>query len=272
MSSVMVVKCGGNSAVEPDEVCRDVAALRHAGQQIVLVHGGSADIERLSRRLRIPLRRMTTDAGVTTRYTDPATLEVVVLALVGLVKPRLVSGLEAGGVRAVGLTGCDGGLLRARRYGPIRATVDGRRMVVRDNQSGRIVGVNSTLLWTLLGAGIVPVVSPPALAEDSAPVNADADRVAAAIAVALGAPTLVLLTAAAGVLRDPDDEASVLDELPIVGGPPPPFARGGMAMKLVAAEEAVTGGVNRVLIADGRRPEPLSRALAGAGTRVTAAP
>ena len=270
MSTVMVVKCGGNAAVCADVVCRDIAALCRSGHKIVLVHGGSADIEHLGQRLGVPSRRMVVGSGARARYTDPATLEVVTLALAGKAKPRFVCGLQAAGVNAVGLTGCDGALLRAHRFAPTRATVDGRPMVVRDNHSGRIVGVDDTLLWTLLEAGIVPVVSPPALAEDNAPVNADADRVAAAVAVAIGAPTLVLLTGAPGVLRDRDDETSVLDIYPVSCGPPPAFASGGMAIKLKAASEALAGGVGRVLIADGRCSAPLSRALSGSGTRITA--
>jgi acetylglutamate/LysW-gamma-L-alpha-aminoadipate kinase len=117
------------------------------------------------------------------------------------------------------------------------------------------------------------VVSPPALDEHGEPVNVDADRVAAALAAALGADQLVLLTGAPGVLADPGDETSVLStyEVPATGAPGG-FAGGGMALKLVAAREALVGGVKSVRIADGRASAPVSRALAGAGTEVTTQP
>lgn len=264
-----VVKCGGTAGVDAVAVCADVAELVHAGQRVVLVHGGSADIGALGDRLGVPHRRMVTDDGVDTRYTDPATLEVVVLALAGAVKPRLVAALARAGVDAVGLTGLDAGLLRARRTPVHRAVVDGRRMVLRDNHGGRLVGVRPDLLRVLLAAGTVPVVSPPALGEDCRPVNVDADRAAAALAAALGARTLVLLTGAPGVLTDPSNELSVLARCAVPTTGVPPGVGGGMALKLIASREALLGGVGRVLVADGRRGDPVRSALAGAATEIT---
>jgi [amino group carrier protein]-L-2-aminoadipate 6-kinase len=266
---IAVVKCGGNAAVDAEAVCADVAALHAAGRAVVLVHGGSADIDRLARRMSVPARRLTAPDGVSTRYTDAETLEVVLLALAGAVKPRLVAALGRHGVRAVGLTGLDAGLLRARRKPAVRAIVDGRVMLVRDNHVGTIRQVDTALLRTLLAAGTVPVLSPPAADEEGRPVNVDADRAAAAIAVALGAQELVLLTGAPGLLADPGDPGSVLAEYAVPPDSLPGFAGGGMGLKLVAARDAARGGVDRVLIADGRGPDPVRAALAGAGTRVT---
>lgn len=266
----VVVKCGGNGAVDPAAVCADVAELAGAGRPVVLAHGGSADIDSLADRLGVPRRRLVAPDGVTTRHTDGATLEVVQLALAGLVKPRLVRALVAAGVQAIGLTGLDGGLLRARRKAAHRALVGGRRVVVRDDHSGRVVDVNGELLWTLLRAGLLPVVSPPALAEDGRPVNADADRAAAAVAGALGAETLVMLTGAPGVLADPEDEGSVLETCEVPAAGPPPHRGGGIGVKLIAAREALCAGVSRVLIADGRRLDrPVLAALSGQATQIT---
>ncbi|MER7901537.1 [LysW]-aminoadipate kinase [Streptomyces sp. NPDC096046] len=267
-----VVKCGGAAGVDPARVCADVAALVKAGERVVLVHGGSAELEQLAARLGVPQRTITARSGVTSRYTDDATLEVLTLALAGQVKPAVLVELAGHGVPAVGLTGVDAGLLRARRKTAIRARVDGRTVLVRDDHSGRIHEVDPAALKVLLDAGITPVVSPPALAEDGRPVNVNADRAAAAVAVALSARRLVFLTAAPGVLADPRDETSRLDrcELPLDGTPP--GAEGGMAVKLIAAREALVGSVPEVLIADGRRAEPVRRALAGESTAVVLAP
>nr|BAV57461.1 LysZ [Streptomyces sp. SANK 60404] len=272
MQDITVVKCGGNAAVDPLAICADVAELVRAGRRVVLVHGGSADIDALAGRLGVPMRRLVSPDGVSARHTDPATLEVVHLALTGLAKPRLVGALAASGVQAVGLTGIDGGLLRAKRKTAHRAVVDGRKVLVRDDHSGRVVSVNTALLTALLDAGTVPVVSPPALAEDGRPVNTDADRAAAAVAAALHATSLVLLTGAPGVLADPADERSVLPvcEVPRTG--PPPHVGGGMGLKLIAAREALLGGARQVLIADGRRSEPVRAALAGHATKVAVSP
>ncbi|MFD8063220.1 [LysW]-aminoadipate kinase [Streptomyces cyaneofuscatus] len=268
--ALTVVKCGGNPAVDAAGVCADVAGLVREGHRVLLVHGGSGEIARLAGRLGVPQRTLVAPDKVSARYTDAATLEVVVLALAGGVKPGIVAELSRLGVPAVGLTGLDGGMLRARRKSVVRSVVDGRTTLVRDNFSGLVTEVRAELAETLLRSGFVPVVSPPAIDERDQPVNVDADRAAAALAAALGAERLVLLTGAPGVLADPDDETSVLSvcEVPTAGAPGG-FAGGGMALKLVAAREALAGGVPSVRIADGRVPRPVSRALAGAGTAVT---
>lgn len=267
--SLTVVKCGGNPAVDAAGICADVARLVHEGHSVLLVHGGSGEIGRLGGRLGVRHRTLVAPDGVSTRYTDPETLEVVVLALAGAVKPHLVAQLARHQVPAVGLTGMDGGMLRARRKAAVRAVVDGRTVLVRDNHSGRITTVHPELPRTLLRAGYVPVVSPPAVDEHDRPVNVDADRAAAALAAALGADRLLLLTGAPGVLADPGDPASVRSSVRIApSGAPDPSATGGMALKLIAAREALVGGVTTVRIADGRVPDPVGRALAGAGTSV----
>jgi [amino group carrier protein]-L-2-aminoadipate/L-glutamate 6-kinase len=239
-----------------------------AGQQVIIVHGGSADIDRLAARLGVPMRRMTSPDGLSARITDADTLEVVTLALAGAVQPRLVTALLAAAVPAVGLTGIDGGMLRAARRTAQRVVADGRQVVQRGGHSGRITQVRTTLLACLLAAGFVPVICPPVLAADGTPVNADADQVAAAVAGAMRATTLVLLTSAAGVLADVSDASSVLAvcELPATG--PPPQRGGGMGVKLVAARAALAAGVPRVLIGDARSTQPVRSALAGAATRV----
>ncbi|MEV5303887.1 MULTISPECIES: [LysW]-aminoadipate kinase [Streptomyces] len=268
MRDVLVVKCGGNAAVRSQQICADVAAVHRGGRPVVLAHGGSADIDGLAERLGVPSRRLVAPDGVSTRYTDERTLEVVQLALAGSVKPRLLAALHACGVGAVGLTGLDAGLLVATRKSAHRAVVDGRRVVVRDDHSGRITAVNGDLVTTLLASGLLPVVSPPAVAEDGRVVNTDADRAAAAVAGAVGADTLLLLTGARGVLADRHDERSVLPVCRVPRRGTPPVVTGGMGIKLIAAREALLSGVRRVLIADGRRPRPVQEALAGSCTEV----
>lgn len=270
-SGLTVVKCGGNPAVDAAAVCDDVAALVRSGRRIVLVHGGSAEISRLAQALGVPERRLTAPDGVETRYTDAATLEVLTLALAGSVKPALLSRLARAGCDAVGLTGLDAGLLTARRKTAHRAVIDGRTLVVRDDHSGRIVSVRAELIRRLLDLGMTPVISPPAADEDGRAVNVDADRAAASVAAALGARSLLLLTSAPGVLADSRDPDSVLAECAVSGdSAPPAFAGKGMAMKLVAAREALRGGVREVVVADGRVSSPISRILDGtrSGTRI----
>jgi acetylglutamate/LysW-gamma-L-alpha-aminoadipate kinase len=269
---VTVVKCGGSPLIDRAALCKDIAALAAAGHRVVLVHGGAAEVDRLAQRLGVPQRRLTTPSGSSSRYTDPATLEVLQLALAGKVKPELVAALNRDGARAVGLTGMDGAVLTAKRTAAHRAVLDGRRVMIRDDHNGRIRKVDPALLELLLDGGCTPVLSPPALAEDGTPVNVDADRTATAVAIALRATRLVLLTGAPGVLADHRDESSLLPEFAVApAGPVGDAAVGGMTAKLQAARDALLGGVTDVVVADGRVDGPLSAALAGGGTRISIA-
>jgi acetylglutamate/LysW-gamma-L-alpha-aminoadipate kinase len=268
-AGLTVVKCGGAAGIDSPRLCADIAALAAGGERVVLVHGGSAALNRLAGRLGVQQGEIRSPGGVAARHTDSATLEVLMLAVLGQVQPALLAELGRLGVPAIGLSGLDAGLIRARRKKALRAAAGGRVTVIRDDHSGKVVAVNGELLRALLGLGILPVVSPPAVAEDGGPVNANADRIAAAVAAELAAPRLVFLTAAAGLLADPADPASLLAEYALPPGETlPAMARGGMLPKLIAAREALRAGVHHVVIADGRRDSPVSRALAGAGTRI----
>jgi acetylglutamate/LysW-gamma-L-alpha-aminoadipate kinase len=252
-----VVKCGG--ALNPGPACADVAALAARGGRVVVVHGGAKDITRLAAELGVPERTLLSPAGVRSRHTDAAMLDVITLALTGRAKPRLLAALAAAGASAVGLTGLDGGLLRARRKAAKRTVSGDRVLVVRDDYSGVVTAVATGLLELLLESGFVPVVSPPATGDDGQPLNVDADRAAAAVAATLGAQRLILLTSAPGLLADASNEATVLPRCVLpADGPMPPAAAGGMHRKLIAAREALAGGVPEVIIADGRRDHPLA--------------
>jgi acetylglutamate/LysW-gamma-L-alpha-aminoadipate kinase len=255
----LVVKIGGRVAAEPAALLDDIA--RHDGP-LVLVHGGGAAIDELAGQLAVPVTRYESAGGVTSRATDAATLDVVQMALAGRVKPGLVGGLLARGVRAVGLTGMDGGIVRARRKTGLRIRENDRVRVVRGDLTGRIVDVSPVLLTVLLAAGVIPVLSPPVWGEEG-PLNVDADRLAARVAAAVDAHTLVVLTDRPGVLRDPADPASVMSTVDSEAG-----VTGGMRQKLLAGREALDAGVDHVVISDGLRTGPVRAALSGAGTTV----
>jgi acetylglutamate/LysW-gamma-L-alpha-aminoadipate kinase len=262
----VVVKCGGVVTEHPDALCEDLAARHGNGQRLLLVHGGSSDIERIGGQLGVRQRRLVGPGGVSGRYTDPATLAVVMMALAGVAKPRLVSALVRHGVPAMGLTGLDAALVTAVAKKPFRAGLDGRSAIIRDDRSGRIASVNSEALHRLLDAGFLPVLSPPAFGEGG-PLNVDADRLAAAVAAAVGAQELVLLSDVPGVLADPADHGSALARFQVPLDGPPAVSGGGMGAKLTAARTALAAGV-RVRIFSGLGPAPVSKALAGHGTEV----
>jgi acetylglutamate/LysW-gamma-L-alpha-aminoadipate kinase len=263
----IVVKCGGNAGVEVGNVCTDLATVAARGEPIVLVHGGSATIERLGRELEIPMRKQVAPDGVSTRYNDRRTVEVVRLALRGEVGPEIVCRLRRLGIIAIGLGGIDGGLVHARRKPPQRAVVGGRIVVVRDSFAGVIESVDGELVSMLLDRGLLPVLSPPAITACGEVVNVDADRMAAAVAAAVGAHSLVILSETAGLMTAPTG-GELIDECVIApDGKPPACATGGMALKVVAARDALRAGVPRVVVAGSHGKRPLQAALAGSGTQ-----
>lgn len=264
---MIVVKLGGGSGLDLAACCADVAALCSRGEQIVLVHGGSDAATRLGEALGHAPTYINAPSGVRSRYTDARTLEVFTMALGGL-NAEIVTRLQTLGVDAVGLSGVDGRVLEGRRKETV-VTVDpdGRRRVIRDDYSGSVERINVHLLRALLQLGHVPVVAPPAYSPDG-PINVDADRAAALLAASLGATDLVLLTNVPGLLRDRDDPASLVTRIGGAGAwdEALSLAAGRMKIKVLAAREALRGGVRRVVIGDGRGQAPLTRALDGQGT------
>ena len=264
-----VVKLGGSLDGAMAAACADVRTLVADGAEVVVVHGGGAAADRLGTELGRPPRHLTGRGGRRSRYTDAAALDVLRLGILGRVKPDLVVALTNLGVRAVGLSGVDGGLVTAVRNKPARATVDGVEVVVRDDLSGRISTVDPALLVTLLGGGFTPVVSPPARGTGGETLNVDADRFAAALAVALSADWLVVLSDVPGLLADRSDPASLIREVRTGAGLDEHLAvaDGRMKVKVRAAAHACRDGVRHVVLADGRVDNPVLTACAGAGTR-----
>ena len=269
--NMLVVKLGGTEGVDFSAICQDVAALAAAGQPLVLVHGGSAEANALGEATGHPAQFIISPSGHSSRYTDPQTLEVFIMAVNGKVNTLLVSQLQGMGVNALGLCGLDGRLMTAKRKEAIQGVQNGKRRIIRDDQSGKIEQVDAGLLRLLLQAGYVPVVAPLALGEKGEALNTDADRAAAMVAAALQAETLLLLTAVPGLLRSFPDENTLIPRLKAaqleeaMGA-----AQGRMKKKVLGAQEALQGGVKQVVIADGRGSQPISRALAGSGTWITA--
>lgn len=264
---IIVVKLGGSIGSTPEHFCRDAAALIVGGAKLVIVHGGSDHTNRLSEQLGHPPQFLTSPSGHTSRRTDRKTIEIMQMACRGLLNQQIVEGLQRCGVNAVGLSGMDGRLWSAKRKPAIRAVVDGRITVVRDDFTGTVERVNVELLRTLMVAGFIPVISPPAIGEEHEPLNVDADRAAGQTAAALGASQLLLLSNVPGLLAKFPNMGSLVPR--ISRGQwkwAQDIAEGRMKKKVMGATEALERGVGRVVIGDARGESPIRLALSGAGT------
>lgn len=264
----IVVKIGGARAVDPEGALADIAHLTANGERVVVVHGGSTAVDELLADLGKEPEYVTTPGGVSGRFTDEETMEAFTMAMAGRVNTDLTTALRNEGVDALGLSGVDGGLLTGPRKSAVRIVEDGRKKIKRGDHSGRIESVNGDLLGTLLESGYTPVVSVPMLADDGTPVNADADRAAAAVAGALGA-SLVVLTDVSGVYEDPDDPETLIEsaETPPEMERVEAAAEGFMTKKVMAATEALEGGASEVIVSDANLNDPILAALDGHGTR-----
>ncbi|WP_082553351.1 MULTISPECIES: acetylglutamate kinase [unclassified Phycicoccus] len=251
--SLVVVKYGGNAMVD-DELkaafAQDVAFLRYAGLRPVVVHGGGPQIAQMLGRLGLESEFR---GGL--RVTTPEVMDVVRMVLTGQVGRELVGLLNQHGPVAVGLSGEDAGLFGARRRG---TEVDGEEVDL--GLVGDVVTVNPGAVQDILDAGRIPVVSTvaPDLDVEGQVLNINADTAAAALAVALGAHKLVMLTDVEGVYADWPDRDSLLSSLSVSG------ARellgrvdAGMIPKLEACVRAVDNGVPQAHVIDGRQPHSL---------------
>jgi acetylglutamate/LysW-gamma-L-alpha-aminoadipate kinase len=267
---MIVIKIGGTNGVNIAAVIADVAAQVQAGQELVVVHGGSGETNAISEQLGHPPRFVTAVSGFTSRYTDRATLEIFAMVTAGKINTVLVEKMQKAGVNAFGLSGVDGRLLVAKRKDAIRVVENGRQRMLRDDYTGKIETVNAALLHLLIEAGYAPVVAPLAISHEGDAVNVDADRAAAMIAGAIKAEQLIILSNIPGLMRDFPDESTVIPHIDKAQVEQSlAFAEGRMKKKVLGASEALQLGVRRVVFADGRVEQPIARALQGGGTVIS---
>ncbi len=260
----VVIKYGGNAMISEElrkDVINDIILLRLVGINVVVVHGGGPEINELLQKTGKESRFIN---GL--RYTDEETMDVVQMVLCGKVNKNLVMTLNRTGGRAVGLCGLDGSMLQARRR-----TENG----VDYGLVGEITAVDPTVIQDAIQDGFIPVVSTVAQGLDAeTSYNINADTAAAKIAVAVGAEKLILLTDIRGLLRDRNDEDTLISQVRLTDVPglvEDGVISGGMIPKVECCVDAVRSGVRRTHILDGRIPhsiliEVLSHA--GIGTMI----
>ncbi len=246
----VVIKYGGNAMINSElkeAVISDIVLLACVGINIVLVHGGGPEINDMLKRVGKESRFVN---GL--RYTDEETMDIVQMVLCGKVNKELVSRLQGIGGRAVGLSGLDGGMIKAKKL-----TKNGEDYGL----VGEIVDVDASIIKANMERGFIPVVSTVAAGVDGGEeYNINADTAAAKLAIALGAQNLILLTDIAGVMRDPKDPSTLIPEIhenEIEGLISDGVISGGMIPKIRCCADALNGGVAHAVIIDGRVPHSI---------------
>jgi len=262
---IVVVKYGGNAMTDDAlkrDFAEDIVFLRYAGFKPVVVHGGGPQISQMLDRLGI---HSEFKGGL--RVTTDEAMDVVRMVLVGQVQRELVGLINAHGPLAVGLSGEDGGLFTARRTGTI---VDGEEVDL--GLVGEVAEVRPEAVLDVIEAGRIPVISSVAPDPDGAVHNVNADTAASALAVALGAEKLLVLTDVEGLYRDWPASDDVIGEISPEGlAELMPSLASGMVPKMQACLNAVTGGVPRATVVDGREPHAVLLEIfteEGVGTQV----
>lgn len=240
---VVVIKYGGSAMGDDNvksDVMRDIVLLSLIGIKVVLVHGGGPEINEMLKKLNIKSKFID---GL--RYTDKQTMEVVQMVLAGKVNKNLVSLLEQCNGKAIGLCGIDGMMIKAQK-----------KQSKHDlGYVGEITSINTQPIIDSLNNGYIPVISTIGVSDDSTVYNINADTAASKISAALNAENLILLTDTKGLLKDKDDEDTLI---PVVNVSEVPklikenIISGGMIPKVECCVEAVRRGVKRSFIIDGR--------------------
>ena len=265
-----VVKLGGEILDDPAlrrSVCEQLALLWSFSIPLVIVHGGGAGLDKLCASMDLPTHKV---AG--RRVTSPAVLDAAKMAFKGRIQMDLLADLEVTGMKAVGLSGQDAGLIRGVRRPPVE--VDGT--TVDYGMVGDVAGVDPALLQHLLKGGYVPVVAPFSASQDGQVLNTNADTVAAEVAAALEVEKLFFVLKVPGLLSDPADPSSLvpltdlagLDRLAQEGA-----IKDGMRPKLTAARKALKAGVASVHLVSGVRPDAILAEVftnEGSGTMLVA--
>lgn len=238
---IVVIKYGGNAMINEDlkmSVMHDIVLLNLIGVKVVLVHGGGPEISEMLKKVG---KQSVFVDGL--RYTDEETAEIVRMVLAGKVNKTLVNLLENIGGKALGLCGIDGHMMKCCKENEKLGYV------------GKIVQMDTKVITDALDAGYIPVVSTVGYDDDGHIYNVNADTASAVIAGALGATSLILMTDTTGVLRDKDDESSLIPKIYVSDIPSlvkQGIIVGGMIPKIECCREAIRRGVKKVFIIDGR--------------------
>jgi acetylglutamate kinase len=267
----VVVKYGGNAMVDgvTEDFAQDIVLMKQTGIEPVVVHGGGPQIGNMLKRLSIP---STFIDGL--RVTDEAAIDIVEMVLTGSINKHIVSGINAAGGRAVGISGKDGNLILARKLERMKldpATLESK--LVDLGFVGEPAKVNPEVLRQIMASDLIPVIAPIGIGPKGETFNINADTVSGAIAGAMQAERLILLTDVEGVL---DQDKKLIPKLSVAEAHAlikDGTIRGGMIPKIETAIEAVESGVKAAVILDGRIPHVVLLELFtehGAGTLITA--
>lgn len=257
---MITIKIGGSVVDDLHESAIPDIKTVSEREGVILVHGGGREVTKVSAQLGKEPRFVTSPSGIKSRYTDKETAEIFTMVMSGRINKNIVRMLQKNGINAIGLSGIDAQVIRADRKKRLMIVNErGRKQAIDGGYTGKITGVNSEFIKSLLERGMVPVISPIAMSEESDFLNVDGDRAAAYVAGGAGSDKVLFVTDVDGLLVDDRlvtrlSLADAKEMRPKIGP--------GMEKKILAATEALDMGVATALIGSGKRENPISAAIA----------
>lgn len=264
---MIVIKIGGGKSLNINFFASDIAT---QDEQTIIVHGGNYCMDFYAEKLGIEKKLLESPNGLTSRYTTKETIDLMYMTYAGLMNKKIVEALQKNNLNAIGLSGIDARLIIGKKHDSLLTVENGIKKVVRDDLTGNVKKINIQLLKRFIDHGIIPVITPPVITEENEVINVDGDKIAAKIAVELKAKTLIFLIEAPGILKDINDENSIIAKVnkenleQILSG-----VTGRMKRKILECIKLIDSGIEEIIIADGRIENPISSALKGGGTHVS---
>lgn len=261
---MIIVKIGGGKNINWNYIAKDIINI---SEKMVIVHGANAWMKETAEKLGVTERMILSPSGHTSRYTDEAAMEVLIMVYDGLINKKIVACLQKYKVNAVGLSGADGKLWLGTKKDAIFSKEGDKIKLVSDSLTGKVDKVNTSLIKLLLHGGYLPVITIPAITPDGELINVDNDRAVAVMARDLKVKKIVMLFEAPGLLENPKNEAT---KIPKITRNKLEFyidkMEGRMRKKLLGVKEALSFGVKKIYFGDGRIKNPILKALKGEGT------
>ena len=261
-----IIKIGGGSEINLEAIITELAEL---DEKFIIIHGANAYRDKLAKELNSPKKVITSQSGYQSVFTDETAMDIMMMAYAGYKNKRVVELCQQKGINAVGLSGVDGQLIRAKRNNGIRVREDGKTKIVRDF-SGKPKEINKELLNMLLDNGYIPVLCVPLLDENNFAVNSENDDIVALLQREFGAEKVISLIEAPGFLEDKDNPESLVKTISQAElEQREQQVEGRMKRKILALRKLLDGGETTVILADGRIDNPIKNALSGGGTTIS---
>lgn len=260
---MIIVKIGGGESINIKGIIENLSELK---EKFIIVHGANAYRDKLAEQLNIEKKVITSISGFSSVFSDEQTIDLQMMAYSGLKNKRIVELCHQFGINAIGLTGIDGGLIKAKKNKGIRIMENGRKKIVRDF-SGKPFEINKELLNMLIENNYVPVITIPLLDEFNNAVNSENDDIVALLQKEMKADAVIHFIESKGLLKDFKNSESYFRN--ITYGELKEFEaklKGRIKRKVYSLSKLFDNKVKKVIIADGRTDNPLNKAINGIGT------